>query len=194
MKGCEFVLERYEYGWLLRAPAGKTGVPVMCFEKVRPLMSSRAVIDLGIAHHYNALGPSRLVIYAITTPAESVKWRAEIEDSIKDHIPQLRWWLGTDVGMSSAAIFAAFCPIADTALMAHVYSKSATPRDAEDLGRCLRLLEKFPGWEARLGELAEIYPDTAWPRIVPRWAELKAATSKEQLAILNECHKQGETK
>jgi len=64
------------------------------------------------------------------------------------------------------------------------------PRDANDFGRCVRLLLRFPLWRARLPEIAAKIPEwdglcREWERLTEMWtaksdgflAALKAASS-----------------
>lgn len=77
------------------------------------------------------------------------------------------WIVGRDTGLSSKALWA---------VMMGVKSDGSYPSDGSDLGRCLRLLEAVPEWEARLPEMASISP--YWKALVEHWPELKAMHSK----------------
>ena len=46
-----------------------------------------------------------------------------------------------------------------------------TPKDPQDLGRCLRLLDVAPGWRERLGEVAMRFPE--WKPLVDNWTLLE---------------------
>jgi hypothetical protein len=81
------------------------------------------------------------------------------------------WFCSRDTGESSKCI-AAYMAGAD---MDKVRSNS-TPYDPSDLGRCLRLLEKFPEWKPRMGEMAQV--SKGWEKILPHWDE--AARIMEQ--------------
>ena len=48
--------------------------------------------------------------------------------------------------------------------------RGATPSDADDFGRCYRLIEKIPMWRKRLPEVAKVYP--RWATIVREWDRL----------------------
>ena len=185
-----YTIERHTHGWLICAAPGQRCVPLNVLDECMAMFPRRkggTVIAAGIARHYNAKHYGPVVVFAVATPKGSAAWRAEIEASIADLAPHTRWWLGTDVGMSSAAMFAPLCPITELATAAGNYGNRSTPADADDLGRCMRLIALFPEWHGRLDEVAAAYPDTAWPRIIGRWHELEAADPKTQNRILNEC-------
>lgn len=75
----------------------------------------------------------------------------------------LEWMMSGDTGVSSKTIM-------------HVMEGTAAPSDVDvphdpsDFGRCHRLLEAFPSYAARLGEVAEKYPD--WVGLVREWGTL----------------------
>lgn len=52
-----------------------------------------------------------------------------------------------------------------------------TPSDPSDLGRCLRLLDKFPEFRARFAEMADA--GGHWPTFVERWPEFEATFLEE---------------
>lgn len=51
------------------------------------------------------------------------------------------------------------------------------PHDPADLGRCLRLLELFPEWKARVGEMATRSP--GWAGLTARWDEIAKSMADE---------------
>ena len=76
----------------------------------------------------------------------------------------IAWFASDDTGMSSEAIAFHMTGIksCDTWWCA--------PSDPADLGRCLRLLERFPEWKARMGEM--VIHGGEWIGIIPHWNEL----------------------
>lgn len=80
------------------------------------------------------------------------------------------WLAGGDTGRSSKTIWKAMTgrPIGD---------RASVPLDPADFGRCHRLLEQFPDWRARLGEVAKRYPE--WTKLVAAWDELTALYLEE---------------
>lgn len=77
----------------------------------------------------------------------------------------LDWMMSGDTGTSSKTIL-------------HVMEGTPAPawvdvpHDPSDFGRCHRLLEAFPAYRARMGEVAEKYP--AWIGLVREWDALTA--------------------
>ncbi len=181
-----FCLERWPLGWVISGPGGCAPVDVL--GRFGSVFGDTAVIDPGICSHLRTTSNPDAV-FVIAEAAEADKWRAEIEAGLAldwRTDPQRAWLIGTDTGSSSKAIFRV---LGEERLRYHCNERGVrgdTPRDSADLGRCLRLLAKFPEWEARLSEVAAAYPETKWPIIVSRWAELKAAQPKQQSAILRE--------
>ena len=183
----EYIIEKHTHGWLVCAAPGQRGVTMSALAVAQPLFPANAVIDAGIARHHTVWA-HETAVFCVTTKSGSELWRKDIAAAIAEQLraPHDLWWYGTDVGTSSAGMFAVLCPEYLRA-SASEYGNRTTPRDADDLGRCLRLLEAIPEWRERLNEVAEAYPDTAWPRIIARWVELEAAEPKTQNYILNEC-------
>lgn len=76
------------------------------------------------------------------------------------------WIVAGDEGSSAVAIWATMTGFSD------VYPRShQTPRDAGDLGRCIRLLAYIPEWRPRIAEMASCGPE--WAAISGRWQELE---------------------
>lgn len=79
-----------------------------------------------------------------------------------------KWLFGEDTGMSSKAI------------MGHMVagvSDGRFPFDPDDLGRCLRLLDKFPEWEARIVEMSDYVE--VWALYSRNWGALKESYLQE---------------
>ena len=186
----QYEIERRPLGWLICAPPGQNGIPMTALSECLPMFKKNSIMNAGIAHHFNANGYNKQVVVVVATPQESDAWEKEISEELKDHDPQDRWWLGTDVGKSSAAIFAVLCRECRQ-WEANQYGQKATPQDAADFGRCKRLLDAIPEWRNRLDEVMVKYADTAWPNILARWGEIESAEPKRQTEILRECHNAG---
>jgi len=92
------------------------------------------------------------------------------EAALKSHLgvsAENRDWLKSgDCGASSKTIFAALMgsPVALRGVVGDA------PYDADDFGRCARLLARYPSWATRLGEVANACP--AFAPLIPVWAEL----------------------
>lgn len=181
----KYILERWEHGWLVCGVEGARGVPMGALNECAPIFEKHSVVFAGIARHYNVTGKGEVVI-AVATEKDGMEWKAEIEKEIESFPAQIRWWSGTYVGLSSAAIFAVLADMPYSAEAAK-YSQGATPADAADLWRCQYLLNRMQTWECKLNLVAEAYPNTAWPKIIARWEELKHASTQEKNQILQEC-------
>ena len=99
----------------------------------------------------------------------------------------VEWLLSDDTGASSLTIVSVMTnvPIGET--------WPETPHDAHDLGRCVRLLERFPSWRSRLNEVAEVYP--YWAALVREWDELARMSNQGEkglfermLELIRECN------
>jgi len=83
------------------------------------------------------------------------------------------WYRSAHCGISSATI-------------AHVLGggplldpfRADAPYDPSDFERCRRVVDIFPGWRERLGEVADRYP--IWRGIVDAWDELVALLDEER--------------
>ena len=57
------------------------------------------------------------------------------------------------------------------------------PYDADDFGRCHRLLERLPEWRDRLPEVAAVVP--AWAPLVVAWNELTRLYTTNERRMLD---------
>lgn len=74
------------------------------------------------------------------------------------------WLSGGDTGTSSETLWAVMT-------MQNV-RRYDIPYDPSDFGRCYRLLNLFPSWQSRLGEVSARFPQ--WAPFVQHWDELTA--------------------
>jgi hypothetical protein len=74
------------------------------------------------------------------------------------------WILGRDTGTSSKTIWAV--------MTGSTCRDPGRPYDADDFGRCYRLLTLFPGWRVRLSEVTAQFP--MWTPLVEAWDDLTA--------------------
>ena len=86
----------------------------------------------------------------------------------------IQWIIGDDTGVSSKTIWAVMMGAVTEERSSFRYD---TPHDPDDFGRCYRLLKKFPAWNGRLGEVAEIFPK--WGPMVARWDEMTAIYERD---------------
>jgi hypothetical protein len=171
-----YILTRWPRGWTLSGIHGQKGIPLTALAEASKLLGKKTVLDAGICSHLNRTSHPGVVVVLGTLP-HLQKWRAEITASLAHaRSPEEAWWIGLDTGLSAAAIFSVLAEDPDLRAEAAAWSSGRTPADAADLGRCLRLLALFPGWTARLPEVAAAYPGIRrWPRLVPLWPQLTAA-------------------
>lgn len=87
----------------------------------------------------------------------------------KRYNEKMQWLVGHDTGSSSIALF---CRM--EGLEAGYWD---APSDPPDLGRCLRLIARFPGYRKRLHEMAAV--SSHWAELVKEWAQLEACYKKE---------------
>lgn len=167
-----YTIERWPHGWTISAIPTESGVPLHALDESLKLFPKGSIMDNGIAGHLRR-ARGIFAVFVIGTAAELRAWRGQILADLA-HLPRgERWWKGLDVGCSSAAIFAVFSNLHREA--ARDLSRGAVPYDAEDFGRCRRLLELFPEWLTSLDRVAIAYPATPWPSLVARWQDLTAA-------------------
>lgn len=178
-----YTIERWPHGWLLCGPDGHSGIPANALSECQGLFPKKAVMNAAIPHHLRAHG-NRNVVFCVGVASELALWSSEIAFAIRGLPAQERWWKGLDVGMSSAAIFAVFCE-PQFQFEAKEMSRGAIPRDADDFGRCCRLLDAFPEWRPQLNRVAEAYPETKWKTIVDRWDEIANAPASDATTILS---------
>jgi hypothetical protein len=173
MTAKSYSVEKLPHGYLICGSDG--GIPLTALRELESLATPKTVIDLGIVHHYRVSGKPH-VVYCLVEPAAQADWRNEIRQAIASLPPEERWWRGLDVGLSSASVFAVFAA-EPFKTFAREYGRGAVPRDADDFGRCVRLLEMFPHWKRDLHRVSESYPATAWATVIEEWDRLAAADS-----------------
>lgn len=185
-----YTIERWPLGWTLSHypldPRG--GIPLNALEECMRLFPKGALMDVGIARSLRETG-FPCTCLSIVTPKDGAAWRKEIETALA-HLPaEERWWRGWDCGASSATIFSVLATDAamrNRARTDPTMRLGCVPLDADDFGRCVRLLILFPEWKARLGEVADEFSGTAWPAIIARWDEIQNAVAWRQTEILRE--------
>lgn len=90
----------------------------------------------------------------------------------------LEWAQSRDTGISSFTIWAVMMN-ATTKL-----GRYDVPYDADDFGRCYRLLERFPQWLPRLPEVAKKHPE--WTNLINQWTHLCDLYEQKQYRELND--------
>jgi len=98
--------------------------------------------------------------------------REEVVRAERSRISAEQAWLASgDTGVSSATIWSVMTGFPGS------YGWYDTPHDPDDLGRCVRLLDRFPAWRSRMPEVALRYP--RWAPLVEVWGELEALYREE---------------
>ena len=116
---------------------------------------------------------SREPVGAEGDPATDVRAGEEVGDTMSareraDDRAALSWFRGFDTGVSSLTIW--------SVMTGHPVQNTGIPYDPADFGRCYRLLELFPEWKTRLGEVSARYPE--WRPFVEAWPRLTAMYEK----------------
>lgn len=91
------------------------------------------------------------------------------------------WWYSNDTGTSSETIWCYMMGHRTYAPMRGWGPR--TPSDADDFGRCYRLLKAFPEWRTRLHEMAS---EPGWRVLVSHWEELEALYEAERYSELTD--------
>ena len=137
-------------------------VPVDFFSDITALAKKKygdtLVIDAGIS---DALGAT----LAIVDPENASRWM----DKLGIGPNHSDWLLSCDTGSSSKTIYSVLAGRPEA--LASI-GGPCVPRDSSDFGRCLRLIERFPPYRGRLGEVVVRYPK--WKPFVDRWNEMAA--------------------
>lgn len=159
----EYTIERGEHGILVRG-----SLPVSEFVSLANVWGEQGwtLMAPGIAQ---ACGAN----FAITNEEHLGPWLEQVHAVVAkraDGDNELEWLLGTDTGTSSLTIFSVLSREHGTKARARIRSKPSPPYDPDDFGRCYRLLERFPLWRKRLGEVAKQYPE--WSGLVSCWGDL----------------------
>ena len=138
-------------------------------EKVRSWMSLEELrAECGKLTTTDAPSPEVLLIHAMHALEECVQRDEAMREDVSIARRALLWLAGRDTGMSSEAI---------CYHMLGMKSDGSFPLDPSDLGRCLRLLELFPEWKPRMGEMARY--SAQWAALVERWDELAEMMADE---------------
>lgn len=136
----------------------------------------------GIAtHFFPELSKYFGVSAFLSTPkkAEALKKRIDAQRGPRPacFTDRVAWWRGGwDKGLSSEALLAL--------LLREKRESYPTPHDAEDVGRCLRMLEILP--ELRLSvEDDETWP-VPWRLLWMRWMDIEAAAKRDDWQRINQ--------
>jgi hypothetical protein len=144
-------------------------IPLCDMTALEALAKSRGfdLLDTGAAQ---SLGAD----IVMTNAEGSEKMRAGIKRLHAGLSKQDQWLHSTDTGISSRAIFSVMTGTKERMLDRWGFGY---PLDPDDFGRCYRLLNLFPEWKPRMGEMAPI--SSEWRRLVENWSELNDLFEEE---------------
>lgn len=163
----EFTIQSHPHGLAIFGPIPASDLSPL----IKGYQDRYDILDTGLAEKLGAT-------LVLTTAALAKQWREGL-DLRADHSD----WLNQsgDTGVSSRTIYAVMTMTGQadgakagspTGLAALHKVGADIPYDADDFGRCYRLLKRHPAWVARLGEVADRFPE--WKPLVESWAELTA--------------------
>lgn len=158
------LIEYHELGVVIRAPC-----PVSLFTALAKHFKREGYKLLSV----KLCGPLNAAAVLVRSDGDADRWAAQIDEAALRHCAEnkeLAWLKGTDTGTSSRTIFSVLSEYGQLAYIGWS-SLGDPPLDPDDFGRCHRLLDRFPAWRARLGEVAAKYP--AWAPLVENWPELE---------------------
>lgn len=184
-----YSLLRHPHGWLVCAPPGEDMIPIDATQEVLRLFPAKkaARLDPGIAHHYNASDHTLHVVLAVCPSlAAADRWRGDIAVDIAHLSTEVRWWRGTDVGCSSAALFSVLTGSAGLAQASDRMGQGRTPRDADDFGRCRRMVQLLD-CRHRL-PVACLRLSPTWQAIITQWDFFCALSEPACTAELQKLH------
>lgn len=125
--------------------------------------------------------------FVFTNEVGTNAMRAEVDRQTEGLPPLERWCRGWDRGISSMTIVCLLRTYADGARQMRMHGGTGIPHDADDFGRCVRLLDAVPDIKPELPQLAERMPE--WAPIVADWDRLEGwyrDGSKKALKLLYE--------
>lgn len=164
------LIEYHELGVVIRSPC-----PVSLFAALAKHFKSEGYKLLSV----KLCGPLNAAAVLVRSDEDADRWAAQIDEAALRHcagIEELAWLKGTDTGTSSRTIFSVLSEYGQLACVGWS-SLGAPPCDPDDFGRCHRLLERFPSWRPRIGEVAAKYP--RWALLVENWTELEQLYREE---------------
>jgi hypothetical protein len=169
--GNSYTVERHPHGILIRGSVPLDEVTAL-FKVWK--QQGWTWLHTGIA---SATGAS----FALTSKKQHLDaWLSELAEEAAREANgdrELEWLCGTDTGTSSLTLFSVLTEKHAARAIAHRGPRPAPPQDPDDFGRCYRLLQAFPAWKSRLGEVTERYPD--WKGLVDQWDHLVALWQEE---------------
>lgn len=140
-----------------------------------PMAELGAILEYAKSCEMEFMDIGMAQVHGLTFLITSKRWSKELRkehDNRMRNVPQPERWLrGYDTGTSSLTIYEAMTGTKSG-------GGGSAPLDADDFGRCYRLLKIMPEWRTRLKEVSDKHP--AWRPIVARWDELEQAYEGKQ--------------
>lgn len=184
---CRYVVSQYDYGIALLS---HRGIPIHDVSVAYKLLEGdpeKMVIAPGVAKYLSNNEGFRSVLAIAKSKEYEKRWEREIADSMKDYAcPFVAWAkMGLDVGLSACTMLRA-CGDEKlvNAVSKFLYTDDATPRDASDFGRCMRMVMAYSHvlekrsmpyeFYSVFGD-AEKYPLSCrgtWKKLIQNWEEL----------------------
>ena len=124
------------------------------------------IVQIAEKHGYTSLLPGVADAIGATFVISNQKRQAALKEDLGVRTSNSDWLKSGDCGISSKTIFAVLSGN-HAALQGDC---GDAPHDADDFGRCARLMERYPAWGPRLAEVAHFCP--AFAPLVPVWGEL----------------------
>ena len=141
-----------------------------------PLNDMMGLIDMWQKQGYTAMetvisGHLKATFVLIKNEEDAEAWKKEL--GIRFDHPD--WLFSGDTGISSKTIYAI---LEDKwYILNRGRDDFDVPSDADDFGRCYRLIKRFPHYEARLNEVAD--KCSKWKPLVEHWVKLCATFEEE---------------
>jgi hypothetical protein len=177
----QFQVVENEFGLLV---IGRVSIDMMV--KLMGGLGDEAQWCPGIGSAYGRQNGVNVSLAVAKSVKASEAWRAELDAKAEKLGGFDAWLYGTDTGVSSEVIFRVLTGRSD------MIRSRDLPSDCGDLGRCLRLVDRF-GWADRLGEVAVF--DARWRPFVTWWVELvrlyDARDWKGLQRLIDECVTKG---
>lgn len=124
------------------------------------------IVQIAEKHGYTSLLPGVADAIGATFVISNQKRQAALEEDLGVRASNSDWLKSGDCGVSSKTIYAVLSGN-PAALQG---DRGDAPYDADDFGRCARLMERYPDWAPRIGEVAQFC--SAFAPLVPAWCEL----------------------
>ena len=98
----------------------------------------------------------------------------------------VNWIVEDDYGVASMTIYSVlrqeYMAVVPYRMISWI-ARVSLPHDSVDFGRCVRLLDRFPGWRKRLNEVGIRYP--AWRPLIDQWNQIEDLYRKDELSEVN---------